>query len=485
MKRTRLGMKLKTLLKEVEVEQVKGSRDVEITGICSNSNLVAPGNLFVAKKGRNSDGSLYIADAIAAGAHAILTDIFDPTYKEVVQVIAKDVIALEGLLAAKFHGFPSEKLFTVGITGTNGKTTTATFVKHLFDSIEKPCGLLGTIEYIVGNHRYDATLTTSEVTVNHKLLKEMVQQGCQAAVMEVSSHGLDQGRVNQIDFDAAIFTNLSQDHLDYHKTMEEYCQAKRKLFLQLEDKAVAIVNGDDPFKYKILEGCKAKTITYGFDKGNDVRGELISSNSFKVYYGDESTEITWQLIGRHNVSNGLAAIALGISYGLSLEKIREIMSLAPVTRGRLQPVPNPLGIELLVDFAHTPDALNQVLKSLREMSEGRLITVFGCGGMRDAGKRPQMGSVAEQFSDHTIITSDNPRTEEPAKIIDDIAKGFADKTHYTVVEDRKEAIGKAISMADSGDTVLIAGKGHEKRQIFAHQTIEFDDFEVAKQWCEK
>jgi len=478
-------MKLKTLLKDQTVEQVKGSRDVEITGICSNSNVVAPGDLFVAKKGRNSDGNQYIADAIGAGAHAVLTDIYDPTYKDVVQVISSDVIALEGVLSAKFYGHPSEKLFTVGITGTNGKTTTATFVKHLLDGVEMPCGLLGTIEYIVGNHRYDATLTTSEVTTNHKLLKDMLQQGCKAAVMEVSSHGLDQGRVNNIDYNAAIFTNLSQDHLDYHKTMEEYCQAKRKLFLQLDKEKVAIVNGDDPWKDKILEGCLAKVITYGFGSENQVRAKMLSPSSFEVTVGEETELVNWQLVGRHTASNALAAIALGIYRGMSLQQLAKIMSLAPVTAGRLQPVPNERNLDIFVDFAHTPDALEKVLESMRQVAVGKIITVFGCGGKRDAAKRPLMGSVAEKFGDHTIITSDNPRNEEPSHIIEEIAKGFSDSTRYTAIEDRKEAIEKAISMAGSGDVVLIAGKGHEKRQIFAHQTIEFDDFLVAKQCVEK
>ena len=490
-------MKLKKLIKEISYKQFKGSKDIEITGVCANSKLVAPGNLFIAKKGRLDDGAHYIPEAISSGAAAVLTDIFDPSLK-IAQIIHPDVASIEGLLSAIYYQFPSDEMFMVGITGTNGKTTTAFLIKHLLDKLDGPCGLIGTIEYIIGQHRYQATRTTPDVTTNHKMLREMILQGCRSAVMEVTSHAMDQGRVQNIDYDVALFTNLTLDHLDYHHTMENYCQAKNKLFRSLNpDKKkkikntakLAVVNADSPWHQRMLEGCKAKTFTYGILSDADLKAADIELSSmhtrFKVRYKGKSYPCVWPLIGRYNVYNCLAAISIGLARDAPLDSILDILQTPPTVQGRLQPVPNPLGLKIYVDFAHSDDALINVLECLQELKKGRIITVFGCGGDRDQTKRPKMAQASEEFSDISIVTSDNPRSEDPETIARQIIKGFKNQKNYLVELDRKAAIQKAIAMATPDDIVLIAGKGHEAYQIFAHKTIEFDDAKTALQICQQ
>lgn len=486
-------MKLKKILKDIPVKDVKGSKDVEITGLCSNSKLVAPGNLFIAKKGTVEDGAQYIPEAINAGAVAILTDIFDPTIKTVTQIIHPDVSYIEGLLAAQYYQFASQELCMVAITGTNGKTTTSFLVKHLLDHLELPCGLIGTIEYIMGKHRHQATRTTPDVTSNHKMLREMVNQGCKACVMEVTSHALVQGRVQNIDYDIAIFTNLSLDHLDYHQTMDNYCKAKNKLFLSLntskKKKPCAVVNLDSPWLPKVMEGCEAKKLTYGIVAQAMLRATDIvltpSGTTFKVSYQNETMLCRWPLIGRFNVYNCLAAIGVGLVRGASLEKIVRIMEKFPSVPGRLEGIINPLDLKIYVDFAHSDDALANVLECLHEFKKGRIITVFGCGGDRDQTKRPKMAEVCEQWSDLSIVTADNPRSEDPEAICKQILKGFRKNDSYLVELDRKKAIEKAIDLATPDDIILIAGKGHESYQIYAHKTIEFDDRKMAAQICQQ
>jgi UDP-N-acetylmuramoyl-L-alanyl-D-glutamate--2,6-diaminopimelate ligase len=494
-------MKLKKLLKDVHNAQVKGSKDVEITGVCLNSNLVSPGNLFIAKRGHNDDGTRYIPQAIAAGASAVLTDIYDPSLKDVVQVIHSDPSKAGAFIAACFHDFPSQDLYMVGITGTNGKTTSSFLVKHLLDRLNLPCGLIGTIEYIVGEQRYHATRTTPDAASNQKMLREMVSKGCHAAVMEVTSHALDQERVDHIDFDAALFTNLTLDHLDYHQTMDHYAAAKNKLFRSMNsskekrllDKKicpkVAIVNRDSPWCERMLEGCQVPIITYGIHFPADLQASNILLTStgtvLDLHFNGKSETLKIPLIGRFNVYNALGAIAVGLSRGEPLSKIVSIMSSSPSVSGRLEPVPNHLGLNIYVDFAHSPDALINVLETLQELKKGRLITVFGCGGDRDRTKRPKMAEAVESYSDLAIVTSDNPRSEDPMSICEEIIRGFKNKNCYMVEIDRALAIQKAISMANPEDIILLAGKGHEPYQIFAHKTVEFDDRKVAAQLCEK
>lgn len=491
-------MKLKKLLKDIPVQNVKGSKEIEITGLCSNSKQVSPGNLFVARKGRAEDGAYYIPEAIASGAVAILTDIYDPSLKNVTQIVHPNVGLIEGMLAAHYYHFAADELFMIGITGTNGKTTTSFLVKHLLDKLKSPCGLIGTIEYIIGKQRFQATRTTPDVVSNHKMLREMVLQGCKSAVMEVTSHALDQGRVEYVDYDVAIFTNLSIDHLDYHGTMDDYCFAKSRMFRSLNpDKSkkkqpyptTAVVNADSPWRSKITEGCTAKILTYGIDSLADLRASDIvlsaTGTRLQLRYLEKTVSCAWPLIGRFNVYNCLAAIAVGLVRGEPLEKLADMMRTFPSVPGRLEAVSNPLGLKIYVDFAHSDDALANVFECLEEVKEGRIITVFGCGGDRDHTKRPLMARVCEQFSDITIVTSDNPRSEDPAAICQEVAQGFQKSSSYYIEPDRRLAIKKAIECAESKDIILIAGKGHEIYQVFAHKTIEFDDRKVAAQICQE
>lgn len=491
-------MKLKKLFKDIPVKDIKGSKEIEISGICSNSKLVSPGNLFVARKGMANDGVHYIPEALAAGASAILTDIYDPTLKNVCQIIHPDVASLEGLLATQYYQDASQELFMVGVTGTNGKTTTSFLIKHLLDQLQVPAGLVGTIEYIIGQHRYQATRTTPDVISNHKMLREMIRQECKSAVMEVTSHALEQGRVYGIDFDVAIFTNLTLDHLDYHQTMENYCLAKNKLFRLLKkDKSkkkvkqfptTAVINADSPWCEKIGEGCQAAILTYGIDHPADLQALDIcltpSGTKFKLKYKGQVIDCFWPLVGRFNVYNYLAAISVGLVRNVPLEKLTSLMATFSAVPGRLEPVENALGLKIYVDFAHTDDALINVFETLTEFKTGKIITVFGCGGDRDRTKRPKMAKVSGAYSDLTIVTSDNPRTENPQAIIDDVVKGFDQGQCFETIVDRRSAIEKAIEIATEKDIILIAGKGHETYQIFAHKTIEFDDKKVAAQICQ-
>lgn len=489
-------MKLKKLLKDIEIE-VRGSRDVEITGVSSNSKVVGPGNLFVAKCGLSVDGTRFIPEAIAGGAVAVLTDLYDPSLKGVVQLVHPNVRRIEAELADAYYQAPSRDLFVVGITGTSGKTTTTFLVKYLLDSLGSPCGLIGTIEYLVGTQRYEASHTSPDVITTHKLLREMLLQRCRAVVMEVSSHALDQGRTDRIDFDVAIFTNLARDHLDYHKTREAYALAKAKLFRELglgnkkREKGfpLAIVNRDDPWHETMLQDYRGETLTYGLTREADVCASevviLPEKTCFRVTYQGQSYAFTWPLVGRFNIYNGLAAIALGLRKGQRLETLATLFSSTPQIAGRMDRVPNSLGIHIYVDYAHKPDALRSVLECLREIGQGRIFTVFGCGGDRDRGKRIEMAKTSEELSDFTVVTTDNPRSEEPASICQEIVQGFTSEDRYVVELDRREAISKALVLARPGDTILIAGKGHEKCQKFQHLTVAFDDKWVAQSLCQQ
>lgn len=489
-------MKLKQLLKDTPECQVKGSKEIEITGISANSKLIVPGNLFIAKKGGNFDGGHYIPEAIKAGACAVVTDLFDPSLKQIVQVVHPHVAAIESALAATYYQDPSQELLMVGITGTNGKTTTSFIIKHLLDCLLGPCGLIGTIEYIVGEHRYQATHTTPDVTTNHKMLREMLSQRCRSAVMEVTSHALDQGRVDKVDFDIAIFSNLTLDHLDYHGNMEKYGNAKKRLFEKLgREKSKkkrakwAIVNQDSPWTPYMLQGCSANVISYGIENPADLQASHIrlekQSTRANVAYQGQSINCYWPFVGRFNVYNCLAAMAAMLSQNIPLEAVAGHLSEVAFVRGRLQPVPNQLGMQIYVDFAHSDDALLNVLMTLKEvkMPSGQLIVVFGCGGNRDRSKRPKMAEVCEEYADFCIVTSDNPRTEDPHQICAEIISGFSNQRIYRIELDRKAAIQKAIEIACSEDIIVITGKGHEAYQVFANQTIEFDDCKVAADIC--
>ena len=474
-------IKLESLLSHIPQALIKGSQDLAITGLCSNSKQVAPGNLFIAKKGLSVDGAKFISEAISAGACAILTDRYDPLYGEVTQIMTPDVLAAEAALAKAFY--PS-RLFLVGITGTNGKTTTAYLVRHLLEKKGGKCGLIGTVEWNTCGQTYPSSNTTPDLLQNYKLLYEMTCNNCCSCAMEVSSHALDQGRVRGFEFDVGIFTNLTQDHLDYHPSMQAYGAAKAKLFASSK---VAVVNADSPAAAQMFQACTKERITYGVLQPCDLQASSITLTSqgmqFTVSFQGKQQRIRSPLIGRYNLYNLLAATGAGLAKGLTLEEIAEGLTDFSQVPGRLERVPNTQGLSIFVDYAHTDDALSNVLKTLQEMKKGRLITLFGCGGDRDKDKRSKMGAVAESLSDLVIVTSDNPRSEDPEAIIRDILTGM--QSQPVVIVDREEAIQKAIRLMAQEDLLLIAGKGHENTQVFSNRTIPFDDRAVAKKACDQ
>ncbi|MBX9923931.1 MAG: UDP-N-acetylmuramoyl-L-alanyl-D-glutamate--2,6-diaminopimelate ligase [Rhabdochlamydiaceae bacterium] len=488
-------MKLKQLVKGIPSLEIKGSKDVEILGLCNNSQFAAPGYLFFAKKGSKLSGNQFIRDAALAGSVAIATDLFDPFLKQVVQIVHPDVTALESLLTERFYDYPSHQLLSIGITGTNGKTTCSYLIKHFLDRVGIATGLIGTIEWIIKDKILPSNLTTPDAITSQKLLHEMKITGCQGVVMEVSSHALVQKRVACIDFDIAIFTNLTQDHLDYHETMEEYAKAKAILFSSLGSHGnvgksypkLAIVNCDSPWASTMIRDLKAPLLTYGLCQESDVRAEEIKlspkGSSCWICYRDLRLPFTTALIGKFNIYNYLAVIATAIGLNFDLPSILSILSSFPAVPGRLERVENQQGKNIFVDYAHTEDALKNVLEALREIAVGRVLCVFGCGGNRDKQKRPKMGAVAEKLSDALWITSDNPRGESPESIIQDILAGIQDVKKVCIEVDRRKAIEKAISQMKSDDVLLIAGKGHENYQVFSHHTIHFDDRIIAKEYC--
>jgi UDP-N-acetylmuramoyl-L-alanyl-D-glutamate--2,6-diaminopimelate ligase len=466
-------MKLRQLLKDIPVV-VRGSQELDIVAMTANSKMASPGCLFIAKRGKTGDGHRFILDAIAGGAIAILTDTYDPFLK-VTQLIHSDVNQLEPLLGNRFYHHPSEKLSLFGVTGTSGKTTTTFLIHHLF----KNCGLIGTVAWMTGKKILPSSHTTPDLLTLLHLLHEMEEEGCQSAAIEVSSHALDQGRVDGVKFAAAVYTNLSQDHLDYHASMDEYAAAKARLFKTLD--SVAIVNGDDPWADFMVKESPAQVIRFGFSGKCDLLASDLqltpSGMKFIVHWKGEGVAFQTQLIGRFNVYNILGAAGVALSQGIDLKTIAESIKVFSGVPGRLERINNQRNLQVFVDYAHKPEALKNVLETLQEFKQGKIITVFGCGGNRDALKRPLMASIAEKLSDVVIVTNDNPRQEDPQKIAQEIIQGFQLKNHCVEL-DRKRAIEKALSLATPDDMILIAGKGHENYQIFANETVPFDDREV-------
>lgn len=477
------NMKLKKLIKDLDVKVIKGSKDIEITGISNNSKSIAPGYLFVAKRGSSFDGNAFIHDALLAGASAILTDFYNPFLDNVVQLITPDVAKLEPILGNRFYSDPSMELFLVGVTGTNGKTTSTYLLKTIFD-FDGPTGLIGTIERIVGDWHYESNLTTPDVLTCNKFLKEVVTSDVKNAFMEVSSHGLHQKRVNGIFFDIALFTNLTPEHLDYHHTMENYALEKAKLCLHLKPQGKIVYNLDDPWCEQMVKGSLHPKISFALKKQADYSAK-------EVKYGLTSTEFILStkegemlfelpIIGEFNLYNSLGVIAIAREKGISLEEIQRRLRTYRGVSGRMEVVNKDSNPTIIVDFAHTADALEKVLSNLKKVTPGRLITLFGCGGDRDRQKRPEMAKVAEKYSDFVIVTADNSRNEPIEKILEEICRGFSRKK-YLIEPDRRQAISLGVNMLNENDTLLIAGKGHEKKQIFAHKTIDFDDVKVAKE----
>ena len=496
-------MLLKDLILRLPRKEVRGDAAVEVKGIAYHSGAVQEGFLFAAIRGLKDDGKKYIPDALSRGACALLVD--QPLEVQgPVQVIVPDAREALARVASAFYGDPSSALTLIGITGTNGKTTTSYLLESILAADGKSTGVMGTVNYRFQDRVFPAPTTTPESLDLQKNLQAMREAGVTHAVLEVSSHSLDLQRVRGCDFDAAVFTNLTRDHLDYHKSMEEYFRAKQLLFTQClresrKEKRFAVLNGDDPRGEELARVSCGTVLRYGVERRGDVWPQRFEERPeglrFQVVTPRGSLEAESALIGRHNFYNILAAVTVGEALGISPQAI--VAGIAGLKRvpGRLERVPGAGGIHVFVDYAHTPDALERALETLQKVRSGRLITVFGCGGDRDRGKRPEMGRVAAAGSDLAVITSDNPRTEDPLKIIEEVEEGTrktARKRHeifprshgleepgYAVIPDRREAIREAIGAARSGDMVLIAGKGHEDYQILGTQKIHFDDREEA------
>ncbi|MFA5190849.1 MAG: UDP-N-acetylmuramoyl-L-alanyl-D-glutamate--2,6-diaminopimelate ligase, partial [Verrucomicrobiia bacterium] len=396
-------------------------------------------------------------------------------------------------LAAQFHGHPDRRMKVIGITGTNGKTTTAFMVQHILKEAGIKTGLIGTVRYEIGERVIPASRTTPEAVELHEMMAQMVRQNCGAVVMEVSSHSLDQKRVLGIDFDVVVFTNLTQDHLDYHKTMDNYFDAKSILFKSLSSNGkigMAVINVDDPRGRELVAmPLKAAKLTYGIENEAMVRGRMLAVNcvglKFEVATPKGEDRISLPLFGRYNVANALGALGACMTLGVKLPTMARALKSLPAVPGRLERVDCGQPFQVFVDYAHTDDALKNMLTTLRESTTKRLLVCFGCGGNRDTRKRELMGRVASQLADFSVLTSDNPRKEEPRAIISQIEEGFSDAGSagkYEVVEDRREAISRVLAMAEEGDIVVIAGKGHETYQEFADTVISFDDREVAREY---
>jgi UDP-N-acetylmuramoyl-L-alanyl-D-glutamate--2,6-diaminopimelate ligase len=459
--------------------------DLEILGIQEDSRLVRKGDLFVARQGSKSDGATYIADAKSRGAVAVVTrQHLDGA--ALPQVVLPDQNAAS-ILAHLYHGQPSKKLKVVGITGTNGKTTTTYLIRHILNRAGNRCGLIGTVEVDDGRRVTQSELTTPRAVDVASLMARMRDSSCTACAIEASSHALDQGRVAGVQFAGAGFTNLTGDHLDYHGTMEKYAAAKARLFEMLDKDVPACVNAQDEWTKRMIQSCRGRIVRFSQGDDGDYRARdakvAASGTHFVLVTPDGNAEVSMRLIGRHNIENALCAAAMCCEvFGLSVHQVAQGLADAPGARGRLQSVRAGQKFAVLVDYAHTDDALENVLQALRPLTKGKLRVVFGCGGERDPTKRPRMAKVAERLADVIYVTSDNPRGENPQKIIDAIVAGFsATQSKPVLVEpDRRAAIVKAISDAADDDVVLIAGKGHENYQLIAGQKHHFDDVEEAE-----
>jgi UDP-N-acetylmuramoyl-L-alanyl-D-glutamate--2,6-diaminopimelate ligase len=486
-------MQLKTLLEAIPVRQVIGTLDRTVESIAYDSRRVQRNGLFVALRGEKTDGHQFIGRAIEKGASVIVAEREEKNPRVTCLVVENTRTALADF-SATFYGHPARRLKLAAVTGTNGKTTTTFLIKHICENAGLRCGLIGTVRYEIGERVLPAIRTTPESLDLQELLAQIANADCKAAAMEVSSHALAQDRTRGLEWNVAVFTNLTQDHLDFHGTMKSYFDSKVKLFTGLGNqkkrrKPVAIVNIDDRYGERLLDKIEkhVAVVTYGMGRRADFRASNyrveFGGTSFQLDAHGKSYLVRLPLIGRFNVANSVAALAAANALGISLRNAVFSLGKSPQVPGRLELVPAKRQFQVFVDYAHTPDALGNVLKTLRELEPHRLITVFGCGGDRDRQKRSLMAEMADRNADYAIITSDNPRKEDPNAIIAEIEKGFR-STRYEKIADRSQAIGRAIALAQPRDIVLIAGKGHENYQEFADHTIPFDDIQVARRAIE-
>ena len=484
-------MNLRDVLSGVERAEVRGP-DVEITSISADSRLVEKGGLFVAVPGLQKDGASFIDAAIERGAFAIVRE--GPAVEElaatkVTTVLVDDARSALSRIAASFYGHPASKLSIVGVTGTSGKTTTTKMIESIFDATGEPVGLIGTIEYRAGDERLMADRTTPDAIVLHDWFARMVKAGVRHAVMEVSSHALALKRTAGIAFAAAVFTNLSRDHFDFHRDFEDYFAAKKILFDQIDrSRTSAIVNVDDSYGARLASELGDAAWTFGLSPGASIHpgdGFEVSVHGLRgvVVTPRGEIRVASPLLGTPNLYNWLAAIGAALLVGIPIEAIERGIEKLDAVRGRFEPVPSADGPTVIVDYAHKPDALEKLLHAVRELSGGRRLTIlFGCGGDRDQGKRPEMGEIAARLADRVILTSDNPRSEEPSRILDEIEAGVkrVPGADYRRVEDRRQAIAAVLAEASDADVIVIAGKGHEPYQVIRDQVLHFDDREEAE-----
>jgi UDP-N-acetylmuramoyl-L-alanyl-D-glutamate--2,6-diaminopimelate ligase len=480
-------VKFLALYKKILGAKIAGRGNPELTGISENSKTTNPGDLFACIPGVHQDGRIYAKEAVQLGARALMVQGEPLDGMDVPQMAVKDSRESLARLAHAFYRDPSRKVKVIGVTGTKGKTTTTYLIRSILENAGKPAGLIGTISYFTGTRTYEAGNTTPSSLALVKLLDEMRRQNLKWAVMEVSSHALEMKRVLGIRFEAAVFTNLGRDHLDYHKNFANYFNAKRRLFTEFKSLKKRTVNADDAYGRKLLKELKSRAVGYGIRTRCAYRVKKVEIRPEAVRFEVQGRPFEVPLTGLFNVYNSLAAISILREMGLSWEALQEGLRKAPAVPGRFEKVLGGQEFTVLVDYAHTPDALQQALIAARGLlGRGqRLISVFGCGGDRDRTKRPLMGGISARLADATVVTSDNPRTENPRRILDEILKGIPAKlvrnSHRKVwvEEDRENALRLALSMAKGGDLVLVAGKGHETYQIIGEEKRHFDDREVA------
>lgn len=483
---------LAELALSTQVSASGGDQQVKIGNICYDSRQAGPGSLFVAISGFRSDGHRFIGNAIDRGAVAVVVEKKDTVPQGVPWLEVPNTRQALGDLAAEFYHHPGRALRMIGVTGTNGKTTTTHLISAILEAAGRPVGLIGTLGNRLGDLWLDTAHTTPEASDLQQLLEQMRRASLKACVMEVSSHALQLERVRGLGFDAAVFTNLTQDHLDFHGDLSSYRSAKTRLFGLLDRNRTgnqyAVLNRDDPASEAMARSARAQLVYYGVKERADVNAADIRLSPeglcFRVNWPEGSTELKLNLTGMFNVYNTLAAWAVGWQEGISAETMAGALAGVPGVPGRFEKVDEGQPYSVIVDYAHTPDGLENVLRAARALTKGRLILVFGCGGDRDRGKRPKMGAIAGELSDLAVITSDNPRSEDPRAIIDDIMEGFLGvrTDRYLVMPDRRKAIGLALAEAQPSDVIVVAGKGHETYQIVGDQVLPFDDRQIVREF---
>lgn len=487
-----VGMDLRELLTHLHDFVQLPEQNIDITSIEMDSREVKPGALFICIDGYTVDGHSFAQMAVEKGAVAILAE--KPVDVEVPVVRVKSTKRAMAVLADAFYNQPTQKMHLIGVTGTNGKTTITHLIEHIFKSQHKKTGLIGTIEIRIGDTSYDVKNTTPESLTLQKTFHQMVEENVEVAMMEVSSHALDLGRVHGCDFDVAVFSNLTQDHLDYHHTMEDYRRAKGLLFAQLgnaynhDRPKFAVLNADDAATEEYIKNTAATVITYGIDRESDIRATNIqitnSGTTFDLTTPTETVRVEMKLIGKFSVYNVLAATASCLVSGIPLSVIVEEIKVLEGVSGRFEVVDAEQDFTVIVDYAHTPDSLENVLKTVKEFAKRNIYVIVGCGGDRDRTKRPIMARIAAEYSTQAILTSDNPRSEDPLAILKDMEEGL-DTDNYVTIADRAEAIRYAVETAHTDDVIVIAGKGHETYQIIGKKVFDFDDREVARKMIEE